>query len=149
MKFGEMTIQRSEIATIERKKLLSDDETKKKSEVDKLKAEVKTLKAENAALKEQVRYLTELCKKAGIKVEEPKSKDVSLTPQEKEGKPAKKLEEPPAPQEAERITVYITEKGKKYHRAGCQYLRKSCIPISLEDAKKRGYTPCSRCTPPK
>ena len=25
----------------------------------------------------------------------------------------------------------------------------SKIPISLKDAKARGYTPCSRCNPPK
>jgi competence protein ComEC len=45
--------------------------------------------------------------------------------------------------------VYITKTGKKYHRAGCQYLSKSCIPIDLEDAKDRGYTPCSKCNPPQ
>lgn len=45
-------------------------------------------------------------------------------------------------------TVYITETGSKYHRAGCSYLKKSCISISLSDAKSRGYTPCSRCNPP-
>lgn len=35
--------------------------------------------------------------------------------------------------------------GSKYHRSGCQYLRKSCIPISLDNAKSRGYTACSKC----
>ena len=41
-------------------------------------------------------------------------------------------------------TVYVTRTGKKYHRAGCQYLRKSAI---LMDAKKAAayFTPCSRC----
>ena len=47
------------------------------------------------------------------------------------------------------VTVYITETGAKYHRSGCQYLSKSCIPIDLEDAKDRGYTPCSKCNPPR
>ena len=42
-------------------------------------------------------------------------------------------------------TVYITNTGTMYHRDGCQYLRKSQIPISLADAKAQGYTPCSRC----
>lgn len=42
-------------------------------------------------------------------------------------------------------TVYITNTGSKYHRAGCSYLRKSKIPISLEDAQNSGYSPCSRC----
>jgi len=43
--------------------------------------------------------------------------------------------------------VYVTTTGAKYHRAGCQFLSKSKIPISLSDAKK-SYTPCSRCKPP-
>ncbi|MHB9024737.1 MAG: copper amine oxidase N-terminal domain-containing protein [Armatimonadota bacterium] len=46
-------------------------------------------------------------------------------------------------------TVYITRTGAKYHSAGCQYLRRSCIPISLSEAKAQGYTPCSRCSPPR
>jgi hypothetical protein len=41
--------------------------------------------------------------------------------------------------------VYITKSGKKYHSAGCSFLSQSSIPISLADAKARGYTPCSKC----
>jgi hypothetical protein len=51
----------------------------------------------------------------------------------------------PAPETDE--TVYITKSGTKYHRAGCQSLSKSAIPISKTEAEKRGYTPCSRCRP--
>jgi len=46
------------------------------------------------------------------------------------------------------ITVYITKTGEKYHRLGCQYLRESCIAISLAEAIRRGYTPCKVCNPP-
>ena len=46
-------------------------------------------------------------------------------------------------------TVYITNTGEKYHSSGCRYLSKSKIPISLSDAKARGYTPCSVCNPPR
>lgn len=46
------------------------------------------------------------------------------------------------------VTVYVTETGSKYHTAGCQYLRKSKIPILLNEAK-RHYTPCSKCGPPR
>lgn len=42
-------------------------------------------------------------------------------------------------------TVYITQSGKKYHRAGCRYLARSSIPIALSDALARSYTPCSVC----
>ena len=47
------------------------------------------------------------------------------------------------------ITVYITKTGGKYHRSSCSYLRRSKIPISLKDACGSGYTPCSRCKPPR
>jgi competence protein ComEC len=52
------------------------------------------------------------------------------------------------PAEKKQITVYITKSGRKYHRSSCRYLGKSCMPISLEDAKSRGYSPCSVCKPP-
>lgn len=47
------------------------------------------------------------------------------------------------------ITVYITKTGKKYHRAGCRYLSRSQIPISLKEAEAEGYQPCSVCNPPQ
>ncbi|HHW30345.1 MAG TPA: MBL fold metallo-hydrolase [Clostridiaceae bacterium] len=47
------------------------------------------------------------------------------------------------------VTVYITKSGEKYHSAECQYLSESRIPIKLSEAKAKGYTPCSRCNPPK
>jgi hypothetical protein len=49
---------------------------------------------------------------------------------------------------AEDPIVYITKTCEKYHTATCSYLRKSKIPISLSDAIRQGYTPCSRCNPP-
>jgi len=45
------------------------------------------------------------------------------------------------------VTVYITRTGKKYHRFGCQYLSRSCIPIELKRAKDVGYAPCKACKP--
>lgn len=44
-------------------------------------------------------------------------------------------------------TVYITKTGAKYHTGSCRYLSRSKIPISLADAKQKGYTPCSVCKP--
>ncbi len=46
------------------------------------------------------------------------------------------------------VTVYITRTGQKYHRIGCRYLSKSCIPVSLNEAKTR-YGACSVCNPPR
>lgn len=47
---------------------------------------------------------------------------------------------------SDKIILYITKTGSKYHRDGCRYLRKSMIPIELEEAKKE-YSPCSACCP--
>lgn len=47
------------------------------------------------------------------------------------------------------VYVYITKTGKKYHKGNCRYLKKSKIKITLEEACKRGYTPCKVCKPPK
>lgn len=46
-------------------------------------------------------------------------------------------------------TVYITKTGTKYHADGCRHLAKSRIPIALDEAKKKGYEPCSVCQPPR
>lgn len=51
----------------------------------------------------------------------------------------------PQPQEE---TVYITRTGKKYHRAGCQYLRRSSIAVSLKEARQY-HDACSVCRPPQ
>lgn len=44
-------------------------------------------------------------------------------------------------------TVYVTKTGKKYHRSGCASLSKSKIKTTKDDAKKKGYTACSKCNP--
>ena len=41
--------------------------------------------------------------------------------------------------------VYVTNNGKKYHNAGCRYLAKSKIEMSLSEAEAQGYTPCKVC----
>jgi hypothetical protein len=53
------------------------------------------------------------------------------------------------PQKPQEVTVYVTKSGTKYHRAICRHLAKSKVPISLKDAKARGYTPCRVCKPPE
>jgi len=60
-----------------------------------------------------------------------------------------KVEKAKAIDSSASTTVYITRTGAKYHRGSCSYLRKSKIPISLKDACAQGYTPCSRCNPPR
>lgn len=55
----------------------------------------------------------------------------------------------PAQEKKQTVTVYVTKTGAKYHTYGCQYLSKSCIAIELDKAKAQGYTPCSKCGPPR
>ena len=40
---------------------------------------------------------------------------------------------------------YVTKSGSKYHIGTCSFLSKSKIPITSEQIKAKGYTPCSRC----
>lgn len=53
--------------------------------------------------------------------------------------------EPKPDTDEESRTVYVTRTGKKYHGPNCSYLSRSKIPISLKDARQKGYTACSRC----
>lgn len=65
-------------------------------------------------------------------------------------KPTPKATVTPEPQQTKQsVTVYVTNTGEKYHTAGCQYLKKSQIPIDLNDALAQGYEPCSKCHPPR
>jgi len=49
--------------------------------------------------------------------------------------------------EFDEIIVYITNTGAKYHRETCNSLRRSKIPVTLEQAIERGYEPCRNCKP--
>lgn len=56
---------------------------------------------------------------------------------------------PPATSENQNTsqTVYRSKTGEKYHRDGCQYLKKSKIAITVSEAQNLGLTPCSKCKP--
>lgn len=45
-------------------------------------------------------------------------------------------------------TVYVTEKGKKYHQKNCR-LKHGSTGVKLSVAKKKGFKPCTVCKPPK
>lgn len=40
--------------------------------------------------------------------------------------------------------VYVTKSGKKYHRAGCEYLKSVAGIYTIKEAEARGYTPCRK-----
>lgn len=44
-------------------------------------------------------------------------------------------------------TVYVTRTGKKYHHKGCRYLKSIGGSFTVEEAEKRGYTPCKAFKP--
>ncbi|WP_051542237.1 ComEC/Rec2 family competence protein [Clostridium lundense] len=62
-------------------------------------------------------------------------------------KPAPKVAPAPVQSQNNEQTVYVTRTGSKYHSGGCQYLRKSQIPMKKSDAISQGYSPCSKCRP--
>ncbi len=45
--------------------------------------------------------------------------------------------------------VFITRSGTKYHNKNCTMLKRNYLELTLTEAKRRGYTPCSKCNPPK
>ena len=47
------------------------------------------------------------------------------------------------------VTVHITDSGKKYHNAGCRYLKDSDKEVTLDEAKSLGLDPCGVCNPPQ
>ena len=63
-------------------------------------------------------------------------------------KPAEEINEEPSVSDNQSQVVYRTRTGKKYHRAGCSYL-KSIIETTVSEAQSMGLGPCSRCNPPR
>ena len=42
--------------------------------------------------------------------------------------------------------VYVTERGKKYHKENCRTIKnREVTAIEEEDAIEQGYEPCGRC----
>lgn len=62
--------------------------------------------------------------------------------------PVEKVQEEPPVSNKQSQVVYKTRTGKKYHRAGCSYL-KSIIETTVSEAQAMGLGPCSRCNPPR
>jgi methylphosphotriester-DNA--protein-cysteine methyltransferase len=44
-------------------------------------------------------------------------------------------------------TVYVTEKGKKYHKKNCSVVSEGKKGKDLSEAIKSGYDPCAVCKP--
>jgi hypothetical protein len=50
-------------------------------------------------------------------------------------------------QPASEVTVYVTPKGKKYHRENCRTIRDQKRAMTLSEAMKEGYDACKVCKP--
>lgn len=89
-------------------------------------------------------------KASTIKENAPSSSTHTKTKVSSKTSPKNPIVKQQTPQEDNQsITVYITDSGKKYHKDGCRYLKKSKHAISLKDAKAQGYEPCKKCHPPQ
>ncbi|GAA0120808.1 hypothetical protein UT300018_01230 [Clostridium faecium] len=135
----------------EEAKRIADEKAKREVE-EKKAAELKEKQArEELARKEQAKKEAE--EKARRDAEEKKQLEqsiVSNSTNEVNNNIEPEVElEPETVNDDISTVVYITETGEKYHLGGCRYLSKSKIEISLQDAVNRGYTPCSRCSPPQ
>ena len=53
----------------------------------------------------------------------------------------------PAAADPQTVTVYVTNSGTKYHRAGCSHLKSSKIEMDKDAAIAAGYTACKSCKP--
>jgi len=62
--------------------------------------------------------------------------------------PSDEIQDEPSVSDNQSQVVYRTRTGKKYHRAGCSYL-KSIIETTVSEAQSMGLGPCSRCNPPR
>lgn len=117
--------QITDVQSAEEKKRAAEQaqqEAKKKAAEEQAKA-----KAEQKAAEEQAKAEAEQKVKAAQQ-EETRKESVSAN-------------------ENNSYTVYITNTGSKYHRAGCQYLKKSKTAISKTKAISQGYTACAKCNP--
>lgn len=62
--------------------------------------------------------------------------------------PSEQVQDEPSVSDNQSQVVYRTRTGKKYHRAGCSYL-KSIIETTVSEAQAMGLGPCSVCNPPR
>ena len=48
---------------------------------------------------------------------------------------------------ADASLVAITAKGKKYHRPDCRTVKQVMRKLTVDEARKLGYSPCKVCKP--
>lgn len=117
--------------------------------VDALNSQVQTLTTEKTNLQNQVSSLTDSNKSLQSQIDNLKKSGSSSSGSSSSGGSSSGSSSGPLTNASastqQSRTVYITDTGSKYHRAGCRYLKKSQHAISLSEAKRLGYTACSVC----
>jgi hypothetical protein len=78
-----------------------------------------------------------------------KGKDDKKKTESVKSKDKSKKDEKSVKKEEKSKTVYVTDAGKAYHKKNCKMVKTGKKGISLEEAKKQGYTPCKICNPDK
>jgi len=111
------------------------------TEKQKLEEEKKTLEGEKQTLTNQIEEL----KKTSSILTERKNAKVSQNSSNSNPNASSSNKVTTTAQNTNSRIVYITNTGKKYHRAGCSYLKKSKIETTMSNAVSSGYTPCSKC----
>lgn len=81
-----------------------------------------------------------------VKTEGTYAKQASESPVEENTNNLTDDQDKPSDKKSEEY-VYVTEKGSKYHKKGCQYVKDNRKAILMEEAKEEGYEPCSVCKP--
>lgn len=147
----------SELQQEEKQNEIHSNITSLESEKQKLETEKKTLEQEKQTLSTQIEELkktsstvTQSKTTASKEIDNksaaaPNSDSTTKPTATQNGGSTTKTTEKTTPQNTNSTIVYVTNTGKKYHKSGCSYLKKSKIEMSLTSAKNSGYTPCSRC----
>ncbi len=53
----------------------------------------------------------------------------------------------PKPPATDDGLVVVTENGKRYHKPDCETVKGGGVKMTVDEAKKKGKTPCRRCKP--
>ncbi len=144
-------VQKDEAAEAAEAARKAAEEAEARAEAERQAAEeAARIEAERQAAEEAARAEAErqAAEEAAAQAEAERIAAEEAARAEAEAQAAREAEEAAqAAAESDSYTVYITKTGEKYHRDGCRHLKKSKIAIDYNDARARGYDPCSVCNP--
>lgn len=126
-------------------KIIELRQDEKKNEINQ---SIKTLESEKQKLEEEKKALEGEKQNLTVQIEELKRTSSILTEKKNNKISASSTSNATVKTTAQNINsaiVYVTNTGKKYHKANCSYLRKSKIQMNLSEAQSQGYSPCSKC----